>query len=284
MAITPHSSSESGMPAFARPEGLRALLVRLHDAGAGAWRHDREAAELMRFTAARYASLARKHGLEPDDAAVAAFEAMLNESTRRADDPWAVVTSAVRITMIAEERAHGLLTSTERARRPQFSIFHDATRFSDHEADLTDFHPAFRSPSADAVLEAEEDAEADTDVSAAGLAVECTVTLLTLLGWPPSTVRDGVDYICSRLPDYGDRVTAYEALRRDKTARALLDLAHDSWIGLLRLVLGHHAASTTALRRGTLVRLLIGETITELLDDDDLVLAVAMCNPRALQP
>lgn len=45
---------------FESPERLRALLIRLHQTGPGAWRSDREAAELMRYTAARYRPLARK--------------------------------------------------------------------------------------------------------------------------------------------------------------------------------------------------------------------------------
>jgi hypothetical protein len=269
--------SESSEPTFASSEGLRALLVRLNEAGPGAWRHDPEAAALMRFATGRYAALAHKHGLTPEDAAVAAFEVMLNDSTRNADDPWAVVTWAVRITLIAEERAHGMLTSTERARRPQYSIFHDATRFSDHETDLTDYHPAFHVAPVDTGLDLEQDAGSEpTDATRA---VEGTIILLTLLGWPEQTARSGMDYICSRLVDSGNRLAAYEALRRDKTARALLDLPHESWIGLLRITLGHQAASTTTARRGILVRLLIGENVAELLADDDLVLAVALANP-----
>ena len=46
------------------PEGLRALLIRLHESGPGAWQHDREAAELMRYTAVKHRPLARKHGLD----------------------------------------------------------------------------------------------------------------------------------------------------------------------------------------------------------------------------
>lgn len=67
-----HPPQEPSGPAFADSEGLRAVLMRLHDAGPGAWRYDPEAAELMRFTADRYAALARKYDQEPADAAVAA--------------------------------------------------------------------------------------------------------------------------------------------------------------------------------------------------------------------
>jgi hypothetical protein len=270
------SSRVSAGPAFADPEGLRASLTRLHEAGPGAWRHDVEAAELMRFAADRYGALARKYGLEPADAAAAAFEAMLNDSTRTADDPWAVVTVAVRITLIAENRAHGLLTSTERARRPQYSVFHDAERFSDRDNELIDYHPALRvSPDVDGDAPSAPGGE----TGGAGWVVDDTVTLLSVLGWPDEAAHTGVEYVAARLCDIGDRLGAYETLRRDKSTRALLDLPHEAWIGLLRIVLGHPTAATMSGRRGVLARLLIGDTLTDLLTDDELVLAVATANP-----
>ena len=255
-------------PAFTNPEGLRALLVRLHHAGPGAWRRDREAAALMAFAAERYAALARKYGQEPADAAVAAFEAMRTQATRTADDPWAVVTVAVRITLIAEHRANGLLTAADRARRAHYSVFHDAERFSDRQVALAEYHPA---------LHALPDHRADDADDAVGV-VESTSRLLMLLGWPPATTRTSVEYICARLADIGDRHAAYEALRRDKALRANLDIAHESWIGLLRLTLGHRTA-TGVLRHGVLARLLVGDTIAVLLADDDLVAAAVAARP-----
>lgn len=38
---------------FETPEGLRALLIRLQEAGPGAWRYDTEAHELAKGSAAR---------------------------------------------------------------------------------------------------------------------------------------------------------------------------------------------------------------------------------------
>lgn len=64
----PAGSTSGG---FESPEGLRALLLRLHKAGPGAWRGDREAADLMRYTAAKYRPLARKHGLDSREIASA---------------------------------------------------------------------------------------------------------------------------------------------------------------------------------------------------------------------
>jgi len=276
----PILSENSAEPAFACSEGLRALLVRLDAAGPGAWRRDREAAELMRFAAERYAALARKHGLTAEDAAVAAFDAMLLTSTRTAHDPWAVVTVSVRATLIADERAGGMLTSTERARRPEYSVFHDAARFSDYESDLSDYHPAFRVPAADAATDREDD---DVRATESRHAVEGTVEFLAGLGWSPETVRTGLAYICSHLADHGDRASAYEGLRRDKTMRAQLDLPHESWIGLLRITLGHAASPTMRGRRGTLLRLVIGESLEELCADAELVRAAVMSEPRRVQ-
>ena len=80
--ITPASDDTAGPagPAshgFESPEGLRALLIRLHEAGPGAWRGDREAAELMRYTAVRYRRLARRYRMDAWEVASMAFEVML---------------------------------------------------------------------------------------------------------------------------------------------------------------------------------------------------------------
>src|SRR6187402_2376012 len=108
--------ARDGRAGFEDSEGLRALLNRLHAAGRGSWRGDPEAAALMRHAAEKYAALARKHGLDPWEAAAAAFDAMLTPSVRRAEDPWAMVTRAVQVTCIAEERATWLLCSVHQAR------------------------------------------------------------------------------------------------------------------------------------------------------------------------
>ena len=60
---------------FEHSEGLRALLIRLHEGGQWAWRHDPEVAALMQHAADKYAALARRHGLDPWEAAAAASAA-----------------------------------------------------------------------------------------------------------------------------------------------------------------------------------------------------------------
>ncbi|HLR95097.1 MAG TPA: hypothetical protein VK053_11265, partial [Jiangellaceae bacterium] len=143
---------------FTRSEGLRALLNRLHEGGPGAWQSDPVAVDLMAYAADKYGALARKHGLDPCEAASAAFDVMRTKAARTANDPWGVVTHAVRITCIAEERGQGLLCSTHQARRPHISAFHDPERLSDRENPLSDYHEAFHTTDPDTTETTEEPA------------------------------------------------------------------------------------------------------------------------------
>jgi len=274
--MTTTRGHEGPRQGFENSEGLRALLTRLNQEGHGAWRTDPEVAALMRHAAEKYAALAKKHGLDPWEAAAAAFDAMRAPSVRKADDPWAMVTRAVQVTCVAEERANGLLCSVHQARRPRYSVFHDAERFSDRENPLTDYHPAFHVSFDPYESESEDDGQASVES-----AVEDTIGLFTLLGWPASTARSGVDYVCSRLAEATSRGSAFEALRRDYPARALLDLPGASWLGMLRVVLGNPDPdlSHTNAGRGVLLRLLIGESLAALLADDHLLSEVVMSVP-----
>ncbi|MCM1011788.1 hypothetical protein [Brevibacterium sp. XM4083] len=272
---------------FTTSEGLRALLNRLHETGAEAWRSDPVAADLMEHAAAKYAPLARKHGLDPWEAASAAFDVMRTRSARTATDPWGVITHAVRITCIAEERAQGLLCSVHQARRPHVSAFHDPERISDRENPLTDYHEAFHvtdpDPTEDPVEhdENEDRREYDTYTTATSL-IEDTVAFVTAMTWPPALARAAVEHVCQELGRAGSRRTAYESLRRDKHAQALLDIEAESWSVLLKAMLGHpHPAyASTNTGRGILLRLLIGETLPILMRDDDLVLTLSLAAPH----
>lgn len=274
-AMDPRVDHDPPSESFRDSEHLRVVLERLQSDGGSCWRTDPEAAELMRYAADRYAALARKHGLDPWEAAAAAFDAMRAPATLRADDPWAVVTRAVQVTCIAEERAQGLLCSVHQARRPRFSGFHDAERFSDREHALPDYHPAFRTEPVDVGMDA-----APPGVESA---VEDAISLFTLLGWPPDRARGGVEYICSRLADAPSRASAYESLRRDYTARALLDVPKGAWLSMLRAVLGcaDPMQAHTAAGRGILLRLLVGEPLRSLLGDDDLISEIVVNLPEA---
>ncbi|WP_105034234.1 hypothetical protein [Cryobacterium aureum] len=260
---------------FRESEGLRKLLARLQADGGGSWRTDPEAAELMQFTAQRYAGLARKHRLDPWEAAAAAYDAMRAPSTLRADDPWAMVTRAVQVTCIAEERAQGLLCSVHQARRPKTSAFHDAERFSDREHALTDYHPAFRINPADAQTET-------APLVQVKAAVEDAIMLFTLLDWPADHARTCVEYICGRLADATSRESAFELLRRDYAARARLDVSQRAWMAMLRTLLGcgNPLLAHTAAGHGILLRLLVGEPLRSLFRDDDLVADIVVNAPR----
>ena len=269
---------------FENSERLRELLTRLDAEGPDAWRNDPVATELMRYAADKYAALARKHGLDPWEAATAAFEAMRAPSVRRADDPWAVITRAVQITCIAENRANGLLCSVHQARRLRYSSFHDAERFSDRENPLTDYHPAFR---ADPFTDDDDDGD---EVEASGVtgvesAVEDTIALLCWYGWEPELARAAVECVCARLAESVSRAGAYESLRRDRHAQALLDIPAPSWYRLLRIILGSPDASLTGTNasRGVLLRLLIGESLRHLLADVDLAVAVTVAAPGVMR-
>jgi len=269
-------SASAAPTSFRTPEGLRALLARLHNDGKGAWRRDVDVAALMEYTAGRYASLARKHGLDPWEAASAAFDVMRTPAVRNAEDPWAVITRAVQVTMIAEERGNGLLCSTHQARRPQYSSFHDPERFSDRENPLSDYHEALQVAPA-----GEEEDEPDGEVSGVVHAVEDAIQLLTLLDWPEQTARAAIEHICTRLGEATSRASAAESLRRDPHARAVLDLSSTSWNALLRAILGNPDPDQahTAVGRGVLFRLLVGEPLRALLTDDDLVLLLGLNAP-----
>ncbi|WP_193095648.1 hypothetical protein [Brevibacterium sp. FME17] len=279
--------TESGED-FTRSEGLRTLLTRLHDAGPGAWEHDPTAAALMAYAAEKYTPLARKHGLDPWEAASAAFDVMRTQAARTANDPWAVVTHAVRITCIFEERAQGLLCSVHQARRPHISAFHDPERFSDRENPLADYHSAFQITDDTPATDEENDGAPASSraCTSAGSTVEDAIALFTLLDWPPATARAGIEHVCGVLTKTGTRQATYEALRRDKQARALLDIPGHSWTALLKSLLGnpHPAYAATTAGRGVLLRLLIGESLPVLLRDDDLVLTISLASPGSRNP
>ena len=273
----------TAQPTFASSEGLRCLLLRLHYSGPSAWRDEPEAAGLMAYTMTKYGTLARKHGLEPADAAVAAFDVMRTRAVHTAEDPWAVVTRAVRITLIYDARAQGLLCSTHQARRAEVSANHDAERFSDRETALAEYHPAFHLPAVQDLLDLDdENPLEEATPTTAYEAVDRAVDIFAALGWPADVARAGIDYVCARLVEVGSRLSAFESLRRDRHARALLDLDQTSWLALLRAVLGnqHPDRSCTSSGRGLLLRLLIGHQPEELFADEELVKTIAVARPR----
>lgn len=262
-------------PALATAHGLRLLLVRLHFSGPRTWADDPEACQLMEFAMDKYCALAHKHGLQPSDAAVAAFDVMRTRAARVADDPWAVVTRAVQLSLIYEARAQGLLCSTDQARREALAEYHDAERFSDRDLELADYHPALQFKDNLEEIEAPKRADEEEPTNAY-MALDTAVDLFVELGWPERAARFALEYICSRAIRSRDRVAAYESLRRDREARACLELDQASWLAVLRAVLGNPNPDyeATAAGRGVLLRLLIGEQVDELFADTALADAI----------
>jgi len=273
---------------FTTTEGLRLMLVRLRYRSDG-WSHDPEASDLMSYAMEKYGALARKYGYEPVEAAIAAFDAMHTRAVRVADDPWAVVTRAVELTLVYDQRADGLLCSNQQARREVDIERHDAERFSDREAELVDFHPAFAIPAPqDAIVFDDEDAEnGDGDEPTnAWIAVDDAVAVFVALRWPEEVARSAIEYICTRLLRAGNRNTAFEALRRDRHAQAMLDVDQRAWLVFLRVILGnqHPDRRQTSAGRGMLLRLLIGDDPEVLLADRPLVAEIASIRqPARLQ-
>jgi hypothetical protein len=259
-------------PAFATPEGLRLLLLDLAYAGRRAWQTSPEAAELMTYTMKKYAGLAQKYGMEPTDAAASAFEVMRMRSTRVAEDPWAVITHAVELTLIYESRAEGLLCSTGQARKTAGLDYHDAERFADRDSEIADYHPAFHFCAMMADPYAEKKENPDGEPTNAFFALDNVVRFFVDLGWPPSTARLGMEYIAARLSRCGKPEIAFKSLRREGDGPGFLDIGQDAWIDVLRAVLGdpHPDFQGTTRSLGLLKRAAMGIPITELFDDHGL--------------
>lgn len=273
------AAAQDGSPrhGFETPEGLRTLLIRLHEAGPGAWRSDREAAELMRYTAERYRRLARKYALDEWEIASAAFEVMLAPSTRNAGNPWAVVTRAMKITCGVEVRAAGMLVSPSKVRHTARIVgFHDAIRFAERE-NLTDYHPAF---AVNPTTDNEEDFDGSERARVAAVLSEI-VGLFASAGWDAVLVTDCIEHVAYRLGDLTSRPNAVEVLRRDRAIPELLGVPSTSWAALLRIVLGHPAPkhAGTATGDGVLLRLLSGEPLDSLRCDTGLLAAIWAANP-----
>lgn len=272
----PDPAIESGgnpEPAFASSAGLRVLLDRLHDAGPDAWRNDPDANALLAYTIDRYAPLARTWHRDPGEAATAAFLAMRHDGVRRAADPWAVVTRAVQVSLSAENHADRHLTSVEKARRSQHAGADAPLRAGDYTDTLTT-HTS--EPASTAMAWGTQPADQDDTKPVLADAT----TLLRLLGWPEPVAATVVEYVAARLADAGSIPAAYETLRRDTAIRVQLDLDRTVWTTLVGVLLGGRPQPGRPTRKGVLARLLLGDTIRDLLDDTALVRVVIAAVPH----
>jgi hypothetical protein len=273
---------------FATGEGLRVLLIRLHIDGPGAWASDPDATQLLEFCMLKYAALAHRYRQTKQDAAVAAFEVLRAPATLEAQDPWGVVTRAVQLSLMAEDRANGLLCDQSRARRLLTSEQHDATRFTDYELDgarSLDTLPTTTDPvdtisldpavldHLDAVDVASPQPSRIAPVEARN-ALDIAAKVLAGFGWDHTDARACLAYITERLTITGDTARAFEYLRRDKYALGRFDLELRQWTALCAVVLGHPHHPALAVRDGLLARLMRGQRTTELMADDRLVRAL----------
>ena len=268
-------------PGFKTSEGLRMLLFELTYVVPRGWHDDPRATELMTYAMEKYGGLAHKYGLEPSDAAVAAFEVMRMRSTRLAEDPWAVTTHAVELSLIYESRAEGLLCSTGQARRSAGTDCHDAERFSDRDSEIADYHPAFHFVDNVDEIDEPKRANPDGEPTNAYFALDIAVRFFVELGWLERTARLGLEIIAARLIRCKERPAAYVSLRRDGTGPGVLDIDYEAWLTVLRAVLGnqHHDFAGTAKGHGILQRLVSGEHLNDLFQDTELADAIESVAP-----
>jgi len=275
MTISPPTLEEAR---FLDPDVLRWLLIRLTIDGPDAWRYDPEAAELIRFAANRYGGLALSHHLPVEDAAVAAFEMLRTRTVLKSGDPWGAVTRGVEAALITEEVAQGLLCSTRAAKERGAHRDPKAARVGAYETPIWEFHPRLRVPALQDMIGADPDKE---DRVNAFQAVDDVISVFVFHGWPEHTARAGLEFISSRLVEFGDRERTHESLRRERQPKALLDLDHAAWLTMLRVVLGSRNPNHRHTRpgRGLLLRRVCDEAVEELVHDDEVATALVAAAP-----
>ncbi len=194
----------------------------------------------------------------------------------------AIITHAVRITCVYEERAQGLLCSVHQARRAHVS----ASTTPNGSPNATPRWPTTIPRSTPPICLPATSNRSCATVSgqrrrACPLDRRPRTPSRCWLRRPADAARAAVERVCRGFAEAGTRQSAYETLRRDRHARALLDLPRRSWAALLKALLGksHPAYVATSSGRGILLRLLLGETLDLLLRDDDLILALALAAP-----
>ena len=259
-------------PEFLTSEGLRALLHRLHDAGPGAWQHDESASALLSYTIEKYRRLARKWNRDPADAGYAAFDAMRSANVLEARDPWGYVTRVVQRSIMSEAIGDRLLISPARARRRRT---HGGSADPHREIGTG----CMTSPPPPVPQHEHDDDTASDDVLLLRNAIADIVELLIGLGWPDLITDVAVDYVLSRTGDAGSISNAREVLRKETDMPARLGLPDDSWPGLLRVLLGGKSRPGRPTYKGVLVRLLHYDTLDTLLEDDELIVEIALAAP-----
>ena len=210
----------------------------------------------MRVAIRRYTPVARAWRRPPEDAAHAAWLAMRGRSARTAEDPWGVVTRAVELALQAEAYGDRLLISPDKARRPQHRPSDAPVRAGEHQEFLYD------------VLAVDQ---GDGPGDGVDQLVATVAALLVVVGWSHHDARWAVEYIAGRTADLGSQDSARDVLRRDGSVRLRLGLRQRAWTKLLRLLIGRPSSSERFVSPGPMERVLLGESLAELLTDADLM-------------
>lgn len=147
---------------------------------------------------------------------------------------------------------------------------------------MADFHPAIHVEVDVGAIDESKQQDIEEESTNAYFALDGAVLLFVELGWLKRTARLGLEYIAARLIRTGNRLSAFESLRRDGHGPALLDVSHDAWLTVLRAVLGnqHPDRVHRAEGRGVFLRLLIGEHPDEMFEDADLADAIQSAAPQ----
>jgi len=284
------ADTEGVEPSFTTSDGLRRLIQRLNTEAAGprprlgrtmepgarratlaelAARSelDRETAALFAYIVRRYAQLCRKWDRDPSDAALAAFEAMQGEYILGADDPWAIITVAVRSSVISEAQSEKLLISPDRARQGDTVDWDSPVRAGEHEEFLFGLAP---------------DRDSAEPESPTWAHIHRVLTkLFADFRWDPGVIDLAVTYVLNRLLASGDPGRAHEHLRRDLSMPAQLDMSTARWRAFLRILFDGRATTNGPVRRGLLHRVALldpkgdlDELVEELADDSELIAAM----------
>jgi hypothetical protein len=243
------------LPNFADSETLREVVASL--TATDTWARSPVARELMLFTMRKYAPVAKGWHRDPADAAYAAFLAFRAPTTLAANDPWAVVTQAVRLSIAAEAHADRLMTSSEKARRPTKRPPSEPIRAGGYDELLYDIRPRNMS----------SDSDGNNDGTERVIRSACV--FLVINGWPVRTVQLAVEYICSRITSLSSHDSAMDVLTADTAMAYRLGYSNAMWETLLRLLIGVKSGRRRDGRIGILGRLVLGETVADLLQDED---------------
>jgi hypothetical protein len=245
------------IPDFRNSETLRELIAIL--TATNTWATSRVARELMLFTMRKYAPVARAWHRDPADAAYAAFLALRSPTTVSANDPWAVVTRSVQLGLAAEEHADRLMTSSDKARRPAKRPLEEPVRAGHYEEYLYDIHPR------DPLMHPNDGQEAIDGV------IRAACVFFVVTGWPAHTVEVAIEYICNRITSLSSQDSALDVLTTDTALAYRLGYRDSEWAALLRLLVGVKATKRRNADTGILARVVLGDTINDLLHDKRLV-------------